>query len=189
MRRRSQRISSGSAATPKHKRAASGAMPPSAETSRTKKLKATPTKSQYFKTGIRVTNEPEDDDFPSDDDESSVGGDDASDFDDGQSPSELSSGDDQEDNVESDSDDEPKKRKKSTPKSQPSSAAVQSKGAEIWRPGVKTGLGPGTQVVIKKPKARAAGKIPYQDDTIHPNTLLFLADLKANNDRQWLKSK
>jgi hypothetical protein len=61
--------------------------------------------------------------------------------------------------------------------------------AELWRPGVKTGLGPGTQVVIKKPKARDAGSIPYMDNTIHPNTMLFLEDLAANNDRQWLKSE
>lgn len=63
------------------------------------------------------------------------------------------------------------------------------KGQELWRPGVKTGLGPGKQVLIKIPKAREAGKTPYRDDTIHPNTLLFLRDLADNNDREWLKSK
>ncbi|KAF2209280.1 hypothetical protein CERZMDRAFT_47237, partial [Cercospora zeae-maydis SCOH1-5] len=47
--------------------------------------------------------------------------------------------------------------------------------------------GPGTQVIIKKPKARPAGKIPYRDDTIHPNTLSFLTELKENNRREWLK--
>ena len=56
------------------------------------------------------------------------------------------------------------------------------------RSGVKAGLGPGSEVIIKKPKARGAGKTPYSDDTIHPNTFLFLKDLKQNNDRQWLKS-
>ena len=61
------------------------------------------------------------------------------------------------------------------------------KGQELWRPGVKTGLAPGEQVFIKLPKARQAGKTPYEDDTIHPNTLLFLSDLKENNDREWLK--
>jgi hypothetical protein len=64
-----------------------------------------------------------------------------------------------------------------------------STSGELWRPGVKTGLGPGTQVVIKKPKARDAGSTPYTDNTIHPNTMLFLKDLAANNDRQWLKSE
>ncbi|KAK1907296.1 hypothetical protein P3342_005621 [Pyrenophora teres f. teres] len=31
------------------------------------------------------------------------------------------------------------------------------------------------------------GDTPYLDHTIHPNTMLFLKDLAANNDRQWLK--
>ena len=62
-----------------------------------------------------------------------------------------------------------------------------AKGQELWRPGVKTGLAPGEQVFIKLPKARQAGKTPYKDDTIHPNTLHFLNDLKENNDREWLK--
>lgn len=53
----------------------------------------------------------------------------------------------------------------------------------------KLGLGPGKQVIIKKPKARPAGSTPYTDETIHPNTLLFLADLKVNNNREWLKCK
>jgi len=60
---------------------------------------------------------------------------------------------------------------------------------DLSRPGVKTGLGPGTQVIIKKPKARDVGDTPYSDETIHPNTMLFLQDLAANNNRQWLKSK
>ncbi|CAK4031512.1 Hypothetical predicted protein [Lecanosticta acicola] len=46
---------------------------------------------------------------------------------------------------------------------------------------------PGREVIIKKPKARPAGKTPYTDDRIHPNTLAFLAELKANNKRDWLK--
>ncbi|KAI9693339.1 MAG: hypothetical protein M1822_005335 [Bathelium mastoideum] len=60
-------------------------------------------------------------------------------------------------------------------------------GKELWRQGVKAGLGPGNQVVIKRPKAREAGSTPYREDTVHPNTLLFLKDLKKNNDREWLK--
>jgi len=60
---------------------------------------------------------------------------------------------------------------------------------DLSKPGVKTGLGPGTQVIIKKPKARDAGDTPYSDEIIHPNTMLFLKDLAANNNRQWLKSK
>jgi hypothetical protein len=63
------------------------------------------------------------------------------------------------------------------------------KGQELWREGVRAGLEPGQEVIIAKPKAREAGKIPYQDETLHPNTRLFLIDLAANNDRQWLKGE
>lgn len=62
-----------------------------------------------------------------------------------------------------------------------------AKAKELWREGVKTGLGPGKEVFIKKPKPRDLGGIDYKDDTIHPNTMLFLKDLKENNERQWLK--
>lgn len=62
----------------------------------------------------------------------------------------------------------------------------QTNEEELWKDGAK--LAPGTQLIIKKPKAREAGDIPYLDHTIHPNTMLFLKDLAANNDRQWLKS-
>ncbi|KAI4645106.1 hypothetical protein J4E93_005906 [Alternaria ventricosa] len=68
------------------------------------------------------------------------------------------------------------------------SLAIHKKAAdekELWKPGAK--LAPGTQLIIKKPKARDAGDTPYLDHTIHPNTMLFLKDLTANNDRQWLK--
>ena len=58
-------------------------------------------------------------------------------------------------------------------------------GKELWKTGAKLELG--TQVIIKKPKAREAGDTPFTDETIHPNTMLFLGDLAANNDRQWLK--
>lgn len=74
---------------------------------------------------------------------------------------------------------------RSTPITAPTSGA--HAGQELWRPGVTTGLGPGTQVVIKKPKPRAVGATPYTNATIHPNTLLFLADLARHNDRAWLK--
>lgn len=38
-------------------------------------------------------------------------------------------------------------------------------------------------------KMRGTGGVDYEDDRLHPNTLLFLADLKANNKRSWLKCK
>ncbi|KAL4936743.1 hypothetical protein BDV06DRAFT_86459 [Aspergillus oleicola] len=63
-----------------------------------------------------------------------------------------------------------------------------SEHKELWREGVKTGLGPGKEVFIAKPKARDAGDVPYEDETLHPNTLLFLTDLANNNERQWLKA-
>ena len=42
-------------------------------------------------------------------------------------------------------------------------------------------------VTIPLPQPRTAGSTPYQDDRIHKNTFLFLADLRANNDREWFK--
>ncbi|KAL4977867.1 hypothetical protein BDW66DRAFT_131191 [Aspergillus desertorum] len=67
-------------------------------------------------------------------------------------------------------------------------APASSAKKELWREGVKTGLGPGKEVFIKKPKARDPGDIPYMNDTLHPNTMLFLKDLAKNNERQWLKA-
>ncbi|CAI7613321.1 unnamed protein product [Penicillium manginii] len=61
------------------------------------------------------------------------------------------------------------------------------KGKELWREGVRTGLAPGQEVIIPKPKARDPGDVPYEDETLHPNTRLFLLDLAKNNEREWLK--
>ena len=94
--------------------------------------------------------------------------------------------DDEEDVYESE-DDRPRKRRAGRKGGNSIVASSTKKGQELWRPGVKTGLEPGQQVFIKLPKAREAGKTPYKDDTIHPNTMLFLTDLKENNDREWLK--
>lgn len=98
---------------------------------------------------------------------------------------------------EEDFDEKPRRSRKSVPAkkntiksgSKTGGKGESSSKSELWRPGVTTGLEAGTQVVIKKPKARDAGETPYTDDTIHPNTLLFLEDLAANNDRAWLKSE
>lgn len=65
--------------------------------------------------------------------------------------------------------------------------AIVQKGKELWRPGVKADLAPGEEVFIKLPKARGDGGVKYKDGVIHPNTMLFLGDLKANNEREWLK--
>jgi hypothetical protein len=40
---------------------------------------------------------------------------------------------------------------------------------------------------IPLPKLRDTGGIPYEDNRLHKNTMLFLKDLKANNKRTWLK--
>lgn len=179
MARKSERLSSSAKAAPVHKRAASTTATPSAEAKRSKK--ATPTKSQYFEAP---------DDFAAgedDQDESISENEDGSDF--GEEPDEVQSSEAEEDD-DYDSEDEPKSRKKSTSHAgATSAAAIRMKGSEVWRSGIKAGLGPGNQVVIKKPTARPAGKTPYSDETIHPNTLLFLKELKEHNDRQWLKSK
>lgn len=97
---------------------------------------------------------------------------------------------DEDDGYASEKNARPKKRKSGGRNRNPIVAAVTpkaSKGQELWRPGVKTDLAPGEAVFIKLPKAREAGKTPYKDQTIHPNTMLFLRDLKGNNDREWLK--
>ncbi|KAL1589892.1 hypothetical protein WHR41_01292 [Cladosporium halotolerans] len=190
MARKSQRLSV-SATTPKssHKRAASNT---SLAAVRTKKSKATPTKSQYFSdqeigdekhangTGD-VEDLDEDEDVPSAPEE------DLSEFESAPESAD-DDGDENDDEVYESESDQPKARRKSSSKKSATGTTKSStKGSELWREGVKTGLGPGQQVIIKKPKARPAGKVPYTDDTIHPNTLLFLKDLKGNNNREWLK--
>ncbi|KAF3761806.1 hypothetical protein M406DRAFT_281903 [Cryphonectria parasitica EP155] len=42
--------------------------------------------------------------------------------------------------------------------------------------------------IIPYKKMRDTGGVPYEDDRLHKNTMLFLKDLKANNKRSWLKS-
>ncbi|KAI9709961.1 MAG: hypothetical protein M1820_003039 [Bogoriella megaspora] len=150
--------------------------------------KVTPTKSQHFaKTGddesdreddvsepeSRITNE---ESGYEDEDESAV-------------PSPSESEEDIEDEYSESDEVKPVKKGRSKPSEKDVSTVPirGSKAKELWRPGIKAGLGPGQQVIIKKPKAREAGSTPYRDDSIHPNTLLFLRDLKANNDREWLK--
>ncbi|KAK7433154.1 hypothetical protein QQZ08_000085 [Neonectria magnoliae] len=41
---------------------------------------------------------------------------------------------------------------------------------------------------IPLPKLLDSGDIEYEDEKLHPNTILFLKELKANNRRPWLKS-
>ena len=185
MARKSQRVAASSATKTRQKRAASNSTPLGGEPKSSKKQKATPTKSQYFKRSGKDVKTAEDENLDSD--ESSEPEGEVSAF---ESEGEDVSSDGDDDEYDSEAEEKSRSGKKvkaaSTPKT---SAAIRTKENELLRPGVKAGLGPGTEVVIKKPKARSAGKIPYRDETIHPNTLLFLEDLKANNDRLWLKSK
>lgn len=191
MARRSERVSSGASfvANSGHKRAGSDTTSSKAQAKRSKLKNGTPTRSKYFDR----TDASEDDSDQKDASESSasVAGDDDSDFGTEGQESTASEAEDESD-YGGDSDENPKAkgRRKVTPaKNMTLKVTPPTHNAEAWRPGVKAGLGPGTQLVIKKVKPRPAGKTPYQDETLHPNTLLFLKDLKHNNDRQWLKSK
>ncbi len=138
----------------------------------------TPKKSQYFE------QDPDESEDETEADEENSG------YNEGNTSAETSLAGSEEDEAEEDdySEEERPSRKVTARKGGDSKAAKTSKGQELWRPGVKTGLGPGNQVLIKIPKARDAGKVPYADNTIHPNTFLFLRDLAENNDREWLKS-
>jgi len=201
MARKSQRISAGAATSlPSHKRAASNTSLPAGEVKKSKLQKATPTKSQYF---IKHTNDSarskkkkaddSADELAPDDDEdelsSSAPEEDLSEFGSAHDSDDAEDDDDNDDDEYESEIEESKSRRKSSSKKAATGKVRSVSGGELWREGVKTGLGPGQQVVIKKPKARPAGKVPYSDETIHPNTLLFLKDLKANNNREWLKSK
>ncbi|KAJ4381239.1 hypothetical protein N0V86_003588 [Didymella sp. IMI 355093] len=108
---------------------------------------------------------------------------DASDFE-AQSEKEATSASEPDDDV---SDEEPTTTK-GAPRSRSQKKSINKRQAdekELWKSGAK--LEPGTQLIIKKPKARDAGDTPYTESTIHPNTMVFLKEIKANNDRQWLK--
>lgn len=198
MARKSQRLSAGKASSPAtHKRAASGSSLPGTDTKKSRTQKATPTKSQYFSKAVgkdaeAATGTDDEDELQLDEDEeeevSSAPDEDLSEF--GSAPESDGGEDEDDDEDEYESEiEEPKSRRRSSAKKAASATTKKASGGELWREGTKTGLGPGQQVVIKKPKARPAGKIPYSDDTIHPNTLLFLKDLKGNNNREWLKSE
>ncbi|MCJ1335795.1 hypothetical protein MMC09_001069 [Bachmanniomyces sp. S44760] len=149
--------------------------------------RATPKQSKYFEKAHESSEEPESDI------EDEVSGYEDEDL----SASAVSSppGSDMEDGIEEDdynSEEEKPKRRASTKKVAISSRLNNvvnggRKGQELWRPGVKADVEPGQEVFIKLPKAREAGKTPYKPSTIHPNTILFLSDLKKNNDREWLK--
>lgn len=174
MARRSQRLSTGNGSASKHKRSASGNATSDSTAKRPKAQHATPVKSQHFRQDGDSDGEESHDDH--EDSPSEETGSDFAAAEKLDPADEATSGDDHDEEDDDDSGSDVA-----------SAARSQKQTKDVWRPGVKAGLGPGKQLIIKKPKPRSAGKIPYSDETIHENTLLFLADLKANNDRQWLK--
>jgi hypothetical protein len=137
--------------------------------------KSTKKKSKYF--------EPESSDEPGLDSDASEGDTSGSAYEEGKE----SSSDEAEPEELSESEEDTKS--KASAKGGSRNSAGSTKGKELWREGVRTGLAPGKEVTIAKPKARDAGDIPYEDETLHFNTKLFLIDLAENNDRQWMKGK
>lgn len=143
-------------------------------------VKSTTKKSKYF--------EPETSDEPASESSDSDGEESGSAYE--EKVSEESSANDSEPEEPSDSEEESKKsRAKGKQGRGTVSDADALKGKELWREGVRTGLGPGKEVFIPKPKARDPGNVAYRDETLHPNTRLFLLDLAKNNDRQWFKGE
>lgn len=99
-----------------------------------------------------------------------------------------SSASEEEDDYDSEEDKKKSKRgQKAKVKTDTAERTIDGKN-DLWREGVKTGLGPGKQVFIEKPKARGDGGISYVPERIHPHTFEFLKDLKKNNDRIWFKA-
>lgn len=148
-------------------------------------VKSTTSKSKYFaedsEPGVE-SDEPDE----SDESDQSVGGSSESAYE--ELKEESSSADEAQPEEPSDSEEDTKKASTRGKQRQNTGSGTKTlKGKELWREGAKIDLKPGQEVVIAKPKARDAGNTPYQDETLHPNTRLFLIDLADNNDRQWLK--
>lgn len=139
---------------------------------------STPRKSVYFEHDSDTGEE-------SDSASSTAYEDDEENDDDGEQS--VTTADDGEDDGESSDNTQSRKRKRGAHKSSGPAPMKIANGKDLWREGVKLNLEPGQEVFIALPKAREPGKTPYRDETIHPNTILFLADLKNNNDRSWLK--
>lgn len=204
-------LSSSATATPTAAVAAAASSTPGSRASKRLKESATSSpstgkKSKYFE-GPDSGEEEEDDDKPPSPDEEDSDFNGADDDDSAVEPSSASpspSASEDEDDYDSDEDQKKPKKKQQqrgrkssrrTTAAESGAAAtaagiadkVVNAGKELWREGVKTGLGPGKQVFIERPKPRGDGGIKYVPGRIHPNTMAFLADLKQNNDREWLK--
>ena len=190
MPRRKSSAATTPASTKSHKRQLSNDRPATAtpgaraskrlkESTENTPTSATPKKSKYFEEPGSEVEDEEDEPSSVDLEESGYEDEDASATE--AEPTE----DEEEDDYDSEEDSKKKPRGK---KLGGIGSAIVSAGKNLWREGVKAGLGPGKQVFIEKPKPRGDGGIKYVPERIHPNTMLFLADLKKNNDREWLKS-
>ncbi|KAF1991583.1 hypothetical protein K402DRAFT_128393 [Aulographum hederae CBS 113979] len=176
MVRRSTRKSAGSAPTSSAKRPASSSGPGPLKQAKAAKAshRKTPAKSSYFSA--------EDEDEEKSDAESEAL--EESGYEDEDEDASKTSETESE-AFPSGSDDEPPKRKGRSLKAKPAVPSKSFTSMEAQDPDVTTE--PSGRVIIKKPKPREAGSTPYKDETIHPNTVLFLKDLAANNNRPWLK--
>jgi hypothetical protein len=148
-----------------------------------RQAKSTTSKSKYFEAG--------DSDEPSSEPDDSDGDSGDSVYEEAKHESSADEEEEEEPEAPSDSEEDTKKKPMARGKQRQSisKGSDSLKGKELWREGVRVGLEPGQEVIIAKPKARAAGNTPYEDETLHPNTRLFLIDLADNNDRQWLKGR
>lgn len=141
--------------------------------------KISPTKSKYFEHSDEDDEEQDEDEYE-DNGESGYEDEDASEIETAESSSE--------EEYDSEEDKKPARRKPKSKQTNGSSEYTVQGKKDLWREGVKTGLGPGKAVFIQKPKAKSDGGIKYVPERLHPNTLEFLKDLKKNNDREWLKA-
>lgn len=105
-----------------------------------------------------------------------------------EAPSSGSASEEYEDEYDSEEDNKRRKGGRKVKPKQKQSGHILTDKNDLWREGVKTGLGPGKQVYIERPKARGDGGIKFLPERLHPNTFEFLKDLKKNNDRIWLKA-
>ena len=125
---------------------------------------ATPKKSKYFEA---PDSEDEDVGEPTPDDSEASGYEDDDDDDDVEAEASLSETASEDDY---DSGRDAKPRRAQGRKKAGGTPATIGKSSQLWREGVKTGLGPGKQVFIAKPKPRGDGGIKYLPERIHPNS-------------------
>ena len=144
--------------------------------------KSTPKKSVYFE---HDSEEPESESESEANEESGY-----EDNDDASTVSSIAPTEDESEEYNSEEEEAPRRKKRKVGgfkgKPMPAQVTASAKGKELWKEGVRVDVE--GEVIIELPKARTPGKTPYRDDTIHPNTLLFLGDLKRNNERTWLKT-